>query len=183
MKLISNSRFSLRRLPAEFRVKRFHNSLEKIDEENPEDVAMEAAQQQQEETTVIRIVKASDPSCNYFSSGHVMINKERAERNRAPLLRSRLLDDLASEHAHKMALCGTLQHSVDSLDELKEMLQSVNAGENIQRGKSIREMHAIMIKQRRSASCLNIMSSKFTQFGIGTAKGTDGQLYMVQFFR
>jgi len=29
----------------------------------------------------------------------------------------------------------------------------------------------------------NILSNKYTEFGMGTAKGSDGKLYMVQLFR
>ena len=40
--------------------------------------------------------------------------------------------------------------------------------------------------QRRRRDCSskpNILGKQFTEFGIGTAKGGDGKLYMVQLFR
>ena len=41
-------------------------------------------------------------------------------------------------------------------------------------------------QQRRRRDCAskqNILGKQFTEFGIGTAKGSDGKLYMVQLFR
>jgi uncharacterized protein YkwD len=69
------------------------------------------------------------------------------------------------------------------LEALKLKLGSEQVGENIQRGKSICEMYKKLMLGHKTVSRRNIMSKRFNEFGIGTAKGKDGKLYMVQFFR
>jgi len=92
------------------------------------------------------------------------------------------LDDLARFHAEDMAENLAIYHSVKSADNLKHKIKSKYAGENIQRGSSIRSMHTSMMeKGKRSRD--NILSPQFTEFGMGTAMASDGKLYMVQLFR
>jgi hypothetical protein len=122
------------------------------------------------------------PDCWYYSSCHILINRERAMCNIPKLRRVRMLDDMARFHAEDMAENSCVFHSVKSADNLKRKVHSKYAGENIQRGKSIRSMHSgMMEKGKRSRD--NILSKQFTEFGLGTAMGSDGKLYMVQLFR
>lgn len=123
------------------------------------------------------------PDTWYYSSNHILVNRERALNGLPQLRRCRLLDDLARFHALDMAEGSKLFHSVDGLDELKKKLGSATyAGENVQRGKSIRWMHSAMMASGKKSRD-NILSKKYTEFGMGTAKGEDGKLYMTQLFR
>jgi uncharacterized protein YkwD len=122
------------------------------------------------------------PDCWYYSSCHILINRERAILDLPKLRRIKMLDDMARFHAEDMAENTCVFHSVKTADNLKHKLHSKYAGENIQRGKSIRSMHTgMMEKGKRSRD--NILSKQFTEFGMGTAMGGDGKLYMVQMFR
>jgi hypothetical protein len=124
------------------------------------------------------------PTWWHFSNGHTMINKDRSLANVPLLYRSRRLDALARAHAQHMANVQVLSHSIISLEELREKLHSETVGENIQRGSTVSEMYrSIMFDRRHSVSRLNIMSNQFNEFGVGTAKSSDGTLYMVQLFR
>jgi hypothetical protein len=123
------------------------------------------------------------PTWWYYANGHTMINRDRSLAKVPLLYRSRFLDALARLHAQGMAEKQSISHSVESLEELREKLQSEEVGENIQRGATIFQMHRSLMCERQSLSRRNIMSKKFNEFGIGTAKGEDGKLYMVQLFR
>ena len=120
-----------------------------------------------------------------FQSAHTLINHERMTRGRARLHRSVYLDNLCVEHARKMARAsnGVLMHSVQTTAQLKELVGSDHAGENIQRGPSVRAMHAEAMSRPTQSAFKNIMGEKFTEFGMGTAVGKDGKLYMAQLFR
>ena len=122
------------------------------------------------------------PDTWYYSSNHVLVNRERVLKGLPKLSRSIDLDTLATQHAQDMADNKTLYHSVSSVDELKRKLHSQRTGENIQRGSSIRQMHSNMMTSGQKSK-QNILSKKFGEFGMGTAKGHDGKLYMVQLFR
>lgn len=127
--------------------------------------------------------KETLPDTWYYSSNHILVNRERAVCGLTQLKRTRVLDELARFHAENMADDGTLFHSVDGLPHLKAKLGNVRyAGENVQRGKSIRWMHTAMMASGKKSRD-NILSKKYTEFGMGTAKGSDGKLYMAQLFR
>ena len=117
-----------------------------------------------------------------FSSNHVMVNDLRKEHHVPPLVRSRELDDFARSHAETMAKNLSLTHSVEETESLQQILGSEFVGENIQRGDSIKGMHSTTVS-RRSAQFWNLVSGDFTQFGMATARGADGKLYMCQVFR
>lgn len=142
-------------------------------------VARNAKQQQKEK---LKKKKSPLPDTWYYSSNHILVNRERALSGLTQLRRVRMLDDVARFHAQDMAEEQRLFHSVDSADALRRKLKSKFTGENVQRGSSIREMHKNMMNGGRKSK-ENILSMKFTEFGMGTAKGEDGRLYMVQCFR
>jgi hypothetical protein len=127
------------------------------------------------------VQKPGLPSAWYFSSSHVFINRERQSRGIPPLYRSSELDILARDQAERMAMREGIFHSCKSVGELKQFLRSSHAGENIQRGKNIRKMHVDMMTS--SSHRCNVLSDSFSHFGMGTAKGEDGRLYLVQLFR
>ncbi|GKY91903.1 hypothetical protein MPSEU_000161900 [Mayamaea pseudoterrestris] len=114
-------------------------------------------------------------------SNQFFINRVRSSHGLQELHRSRDLDHLARHHAERMALRETIFHSCHTVKELKSHLGSLFVGENVQRGKTIRDIHDNMLACR--AQRQNVLSLQFQELGIGTCKGTDGMLYMVQLFR
>ena len=123
------------------------------------------------------------PGTMGFVSAHALINKERVLRGLLSLQRSAYLDLLCRNQAKYMAQHQELSHSVDTLEELKELLNTESSvAENIQRGPNVKAMHENSMKARQTAY-RSILSNRFTECGTGTAKGEDGRLYMVQLFR
>jgi uncharacterized protein YkwD len=55
-------------------------------------------------------------------------------------------------------------------------------GENVAFGRSIRDMHEMMMKISGSDKN-NILDRRFLTMGMGTAKGSNGGYYMCQIFR
>lgn len=123
------------------------------------------------------------PSPGYYSSNHVLVNRERVFKGLKPLQRCNRLDELAREHACKMAMHQQVMPSVATAQELQIKLKSSRVGENTLRGTSIREIHAEMMKCAQQPACrANVLAPRFTRFGMGTALGQDGKLYLVQLF-
>jgi uncharacterized protein YkwD len=123
-----------------------------------------------------------DATRKKFIDTYTMVNRERKKQALSELRRSTYLDSLATSHAIVMAELLTLGHSVDSLSALQEQLHSDDVGENIQRGKDERDMHKLAMEAGTS-SRYNILRPTYRQYGMGTAVGEDGMVYMVQLFR
>ena len=123
------------------------------------------------------------PSPGYFSSNHVLVNRERVLKGVKPLKRCIRLDELARIHAESMAANEQVIPSVPTVQHLQEKLQSKRVGENTLRGDSIRGIHMEMMKNEQQRACRgNVLAPGFTMFGMGTAMGKDGKLYLVQLF-
>ena len=114
------------------------------------------------------------------SPKHAYVNHTRQAHDLPWLNRSRELDRLARDHAKQLANRRSLYHSCASVSALQHRLQSRHVGENVQRGPSIHDMYTCMLQCQPQMQ--NILYSRVTHFGIGTAKGQDG-IYMVQLFR
>jgi uncharacterized protein YkwD len=69
------------------------------------------------------------------------------------------------------------------MDALRQKLNSAHVGENVQRGSTIHEMHIKTIQNQVSKNRKNMQDHRFNEFGIGTARGSDGKLYLCQLFR
>lgn len=123
------------------------------------------------------------PKLGGFASNHVMINRARAFWNVEPLRRSLELDNMARLHAQHMARLQRINHVTNSMESLRQMLNSEHVGENVQRGSTIHEMHIRTIQNQASKNRKNMQDQDFHEFGIGTAKGSDGKLYLCQLFR
>mmetsp|Transcript_13694 Transcript_13694/g.30025 ORF Transcript_13694/g.30025 Transcript_13694/m.30025 type:complete len:193 (+) Transcript_13694:115-693(+) len=117
-----------------------------------------------------------------FGSGHVLINHTREQMGRSCLRRSRALDKQCQNHAQVMAAQQKVFHSVQSIQELKALVQSQHAGENIQVGACVKEIHRVAV-QKKTSAYKNMMCRDFVEFGMATVKGDNGKLYMVQLFR
>jgi hypothetical protein len=120
----------------------------------------------------------------YYSSNHVLVNRERVERG-IPALRRRIhLDELARDHAQKLADEGGVTATMKSLlIPGTATMKSLLIPGNIFRGHSIRQIHQeTMCRDGQCNERENILNPAFTEFGMATKKGTDGLLYLVQFF-
>ena len=123
------------------------------------------------------------PSPGYFSSNHVLVNRERIFKGLKPLKRCIRLDELARIHAETMARQQKVTSSVATVKQLQDKLGSMRVGENTLRGDTIRGIHCEMMKSANQPQCrANVLASNFTKFGMGTALGKDGKLYLVQLF-
>lgn len=121
------------------------------------------------------------PGTWYYSSNHVMVNMERRNRVVAPLTRKADLDDVARQHALEMAAKGELFHSDPYKLHLWLASKSKVMGENVAVGDNIRTIHKNMLENREQTS--NMLHRRYTQFGMGTAKSSDGRLFLCQVYR
>eukprot|EP00531_Pseudo-nitzschia_arenysensis_P001820 CAMPEP_0116139798 /NCGR_PEP_ID=MMETSP0329-20121206/13501_1 /TAXON_ID=697910 /ORGANISM="Pseudo-nitzschia arenysensis, Strain B593" /LENGTH=536 /DNA_ID=CAMNT_0003634859 /DNA_START=300 /DNA_END=1910 /DNA_ORIENTATION=+ len=109
-------------------------------------------------------------STSYFASNHVLVNRERMKRGLRPLTRNIAMDDLARKSAEAMAESNGLN-----------ALPTTYVG-NVLRGETIRTIHRSTMLQKQGRERSNILNPYFQDFGVGTCKGSDGQLYMCQLF-
>eukprot|EP00980_Cylindrotheca_fusiformis_P023420 scaffold10472_cov126-Cylindrotheca_fusiformis.AAC.15 len=109
-------------------------------------------------------------STSYFASNHVLVNRERMKRGLRPLTRNIAMDTLARESAKAMA---------DSAGS--NPLKTTYVG-NVLRGESIRAVHRAIMLNREGRERANCLNPYFQDFGVGTAKGEDGMLYICQLF-
>jgi hypothetical protein len=118
-----------------------------------------------------------------YASNHIMINAERTKRMISPLVRARVLDSLARAQAADMASSNRLYYS-DPSDLQLDMIDEPPArrlGENVTRGSTLKNIHHAMMDS--AADKNNILDRRFTHMGMGTAKASDGTLYLCQLFR
>ena len=173
----SNRRDGLRR----------HRSMDPVRHSNPyaeppEDSTMRANSMMLQREKVRRLGKSKSlmdlveykdediHSTSYFASNHVLINRERMKRGLRPLVRNSKMDELAREHSKKMAECSGCTP-----------IQTTFVG-NVMRGESIRSIHKITMANKQGRERYNLLNPYFQEFGIGTAQGKDGQLYLCQLF-
>lgn len=121
------------------------------------------------------------PNTWYYSSNHVMVNRERSERTIALLVRMPELDEIAREHAEAMAKENRKFHSDPTSLKMKLSQPARRLGENVAKGGTIREIHRKMMTI--SSDAYNILNSCYSHFGMATAKASDGELYICQIFR
>jgi hypothetical protein len=133
-------------------------------------------------TTIMRRSREL-PGTWYYSSNHVLVNQERKNRTIAPLIRMRELDEFARSHAEKMAVDNIMIHISPSVvtAALKDKTCR-RLGSNVAKGQTIREIHENMMQFKQSHKN-NIIDRRFINFGMGTAVGAEGDLYLCQIFR
>lgn len=120
------------------------------------------------------------PGTWYYSSIHILINKQRIKRNIPALTRRVELDELARQRAAVMAESGNVKHG-DPNDTQFRLYPCRRFGENVASGADIRSMHKDMVEN--AADRNNMLDRRYTHFGAGTARGKDGALYMAQLFK
>jgi hypothetical protein len=120
------------------------------------------------------------PGTWYYSSNHILVNKERIKRNVHALTRRIELDALATERAKEMAKDGKVQHGV--AEDIQFRLHPCRRfGENVASGVSVRDIHKDMI--RNGADLNNMVDRRYMYMGMATAKAEDGTLYLCQIFK
>jgi uncharacterized protein YkwD len=135
----------------------------------------------QDKTDLIMARSRRLPGTSYYSSNHIMVNRERTKRKIAPFVRMAELDGIAREHAEAMAKENRKFHSDPSSLQMKLRQPARRLGENLAKGGTIREIHREMMVTPSDANV--ILSSHYTHFGMATAKASDGELYLCQIFR
>lgn len=105
----------------------------------------------------------------YYSSNHVLVNRERVDRKIEPLRRNINLDEIAKELAEKAAKKG------------KPAKVPKKYSGNILRGESIRDIHHVTM-HRDCKERDYILKPAFQEFGMATQRGEDGLLYLCQIF-
>ncbi|CAB9497643.1 expressed unknown protein [Seminavis robusta] len=122
------------------------------------------------------------PRTSYFTSNHVMVNRVREKRNVPPLGRSPELDEVARWHAQQMAEAAEGMFHADPTEIVSRLGKpSRRIGSNVAVGESVRHMHAKMMEKRGDFN--NLIDRRYIQFGMGTAPGPNGDLYMCQIYR
>jgi uncharacterized protein YkwD len=121
-----------------------------------------------------------------LNSNHVMVNRCRISEGLNTLTRSKYLDDLASNHAIEMSKKQLIYPLILSNEEsiIQNQKSKVPVGQNVHRGYNIQYIQELL---EYSKECIqskrNMLSEDFEEFGMGTAVGDDGLLYMCQLFR
>ena len=119
---------------------------------------------------LVNYSEAEIHSTSYFASNHVLVNRERMKRGLRPLTRNIAMDELARSNAEKMAETGGVAP-----------IPATYVG-NVLRGESIRAIHRSTMQNKEGRERTNLLSPYFQDFGVGTAKSQDGQLYICQLF-
>lgn len=116
----------------------------------------------------------------FIASNHVMVNKERIAIHIPALTRRIELDAIARERAETMAKQGKIGHG--SLDDLEFQIRPCRVfDENIACGKSMQDIHTDMLKNE--ANRKTMIDQRYSYMGMGTARGSDGTLYLCQIFK
>jgi hypothetical protein len=115
-----------------------------------------------------------------FCSNHILVNRERFRYGYDPLHRSPSLDDLARKQAAVLAEKQLLEPSTKPF--LRVHLGAKAVGENILCGSDVQSMHRRIMYELPSHK-RRILSRRYNEMGMGTAKSQNGQLYLVQYFR
>jgi Cysteine-rich secretory protein family len=120
------------------------------------------------------------PGTWYYSSNHILVNKERVKRSIPALTRRIELDALARERAATMAKLGSIHHG-DPEDIQFRIQPCRRFGENVACGNSVREIHKDMLQNEADRN--NMLDRRYSYMGMGTAKGVNGELYFCQIFK
>lgn len=111
-----------------------------------------------------------------FSSA-VAVNDTRASVGRSTLTLEADLSAIAQRHAKAMAGSGRLYHSYTSS---RPPAGYRTVGENVGRGHTVSGIHSAL--RASSGHYSNMVNPSFRAFGVGSAYGSDGKLYVTQIF-
>lgn len=110
-------------------------------------------------------------------SSAVAVNETRAAAGRSTLTLDAELSAIAQRHAEAMASRTRLYHSSSAH---RPPAGYAAVGENVGRGHTTTGVHNAL--RASSGHYRNMVSSSFHAFGVGTAYGSDGKLYVAQLF-
>ncbi|CAB9501713.1 expressed unknown protein [Seminavis robusta] len=148
----------------------------------PVKIAPETREDEQRNLNITMARAKELPKTSFFTSNHVMVNRIRAKRNVPPLRRSPELDEVARWHAQQMAAKEESAFHPDPADVVARLGKpSRRIGSNVTKGQSTQHMHGKMLEKRGDYN--NMIDRRYISFGMGTAKGPDGELYMCQIYR
>lgn len=105
-------------------------------------------------------------------------NSARSQHGLRAYVVSSDLSSIANRWAAHMAANRTLEHNPDAYSEVC-CWQSM--GENVGEGATVSQIQDAFMNSAPHRD--NILSSSFTEIGVGTARGSDGQLYVDELFR
>jgi hypothetical protein len=127
----------------------------------------------------LTLVSATPASASATESEFVSrTNSERSSRGiRGYVVRSDLTA-VARRQAARMASARRIYHNPNLTSEVGNWRA---VGENVGMGGSVSRIHAAFMGS--SGHRANILSTSFTEVGIGTARGGDGQIYVSEVFR
>ena len=124
------------------------------------------------------LLTATSASASTESEFVSRANGERTSRGlRAYPVRSDL-SSVARRQAERMASAGRIYHNPNLGSEVSGWR---NVGENVGRGPSVSSIHGAFMGS--SSHRANILSTTYTEFGVGTARGSNGDIYVSQVFR
>jgi uncharacterized protein YkwD len=112
-----------------------------------------------------------------------LVNVEREARGLAPFEVSPALAEVGRAYSAKMAAARRVQHDLENTveDRIRSVLPSTcNFGENVSKHTSIDYSLGDLLLSPGHRG--NLLSDRFTQIGIGIARGEDGFLYITQEF-
>ena len=115
----------------------------------------------------------------FVSSNHVLVNKERTALHLPALTRRLELDELAREFATAMAKKGKVKHGPIDVEDRIDPCDAF--GVNCASGLSVQEIHEKMLLNPSERS--KMVDRRYSQMGMGTAKGKNGKLYLCQIFK
>jgi hypothetical protein len=125
--------------------------------------------------TMLTATNAAASSASEFTS---RTNSERTSRGiRAYAVRGDLAS-VAARQAARMAAARSLYHNPRLGSEVSGWS---SVGENVGRGSSVSAIHSALMDSAPHRA--NILSTSFTEVGIGTARSSDGELYVSEVFR
>jgi len=114
-----------------------------------------------------------------------LVNRERKKHDLAPLQPSPVLCRVARAHAANMAKQGKMAHVLDGKDQFQRIkgagYKYSYAGENVARG----EVAMAEVVQGWMESKVHrkiILGAKYTETGVGLARGADALIYYTQVF-
>jgi len=111
-----------------------------------------------------------------FSSA-IAVNDTRSSVGRSTLTLEADLSAVAQRHAEAMARRGRLYHSYSSS---RPPAGYRTVGENVGRGHTVSGIHSALRASPGHYS--NMVNPSFSAFGVGSAYGSDGKLYVTQLF-
>jgi len=114
-----------------------------------------------------------------FSKFLYLLNKERFTHNIPPLIISHELSQLGSHHAQWMV--DNSSTAIASGIILHLSRTSNKAGQNVGRAHSCEEAHMQMMSLAGDRS--RIVDYGYTEIGVGTARGSDGSVFVCEIFR